>query len=168
MNDGKQLPTSEWCNHHQGRVFEGEDGLLHLQYVTYRDVLLDMGYIDHKQAYALDRYALAHYIGTLHLATKTAKMGEVLRAAGLTFDDVPSLRDMHRYVQRVLLKPQADLLGTIVSDIPPDTNIFAVRYAMTALASDIDRIADKVLAAVESFDAIVENALSGTHDMCYT
>lgn len=166
MSDRRQLPTAEWCKHHLGRAFEGEDGLYHLQYVTYRDVLLDMGYIDNKQALALDRYALAHYISTLHLATKTVKLGEVMRSAEITADDLPSLRDMHRYVQRHLTEPQAALLNSIVSDIPPDTNIFSVRYAMTTLAPGIERIATHVVAAVEKFDDRVESLLHHSPELC--
>lgn len=155
MND-RQLPTQEWMKQHLGRAYEGEDGQYHLEFVTYSDVLLDMGYIDNRQAYALDRYALAYHVSTRHLGAKTCNLGETMRIAEVTPDELPTLRDLHRFIMHRLSAPQATLLNAVINEIPPGSNLLAVRHAMTAIAGNIERIAMHIDSAITDFDAMRE------------
>jgi len=149
-DDEKTDPTHE--RQIKERMYETEDGAWVREFPTCKHVLVDMGYIDDQQEYALDQYALMHYVGTRHTAPKAVQVSEMGRELGITIDDVPTLRDGYRYCVRNLSHSDLRTVEMVVADLTVNENVFAIRKAMTQLHGEIDRAATNLAKAVSNFN----------------
>lgn len=145
-------PTDYWVKQHGGRVYEAESGAFVLIYSTYRDVLYDMGYINEGQAYAFDKFALMRYVATRHIGAKTTLVDEMCRVVGVERDDLPSLRDGFTYVAQRVSNPEMRTINIVISELPHECNIFAVKTGLTAIANEIDKAAHKLERLMREFN----------------